>query len=96
MALISALVSAALALMLFFIAAMWAGVISRLFRRGFSAADEAYLRGDSIAAWWNPKRPLLAIGSARLDQRYAMAGRKSRDFGTVMVEERASQPRYGR
>lgn len=91
-----AILFAAATLVIFLVGAAVAGVVLRLVLRGPSAAAEAYSRGESILSWWRARHEPGSSVSARLDQRLALAGRRSRKFGTVMVEERASQPSYGR
>jgi hypothetical protein len=86
---------AAISLMLFFVAAVVASVVVRLIRRGSAVAAEAYVRGESVNRWWQALHFPEMAGGARLDQRLALAGRRSAS-GTIMVEERASQPSYGR
>ena len=76
-------------------AAVTAGVLARLLRRGPEAAREAYVRGDSTANWWHAQQP-LGREKLGLGERCALAGRVSDDMGIVAVEERASHSTYAR
>lgn len=87
---------AAIGIILVVTAAIVAGVVVRLFRRGPASAEEALARGDSLAAWWRADQAADTLASPRLSERCAAAGRRNRRFGTVMVEERASQPSFAR
>jgi hypothetical protein len=90
MALLLSIAYAALALLALLTGTVAMSVVVRLCIRGPRAAGEAYRRGASIPRWFRAELP---PGDA--DQTLALAGRRSRDFGTVMVEERASRPSYG-
>lgn len=95
MALFQALAYSVLALVTLFAGIVALGVVLRLIRRGPGSAAEAVARGESLGRWWRAEHVPPTAG-ARLDQRLALAGRRTRALGTVMTEERASQPSYGR
>lgn len=93
---LAALFYAAATIAVAIITGITAVVLLRMILRGPDAAAEAASRGESLKAWWSALHHPMSATGARLDQRLALAGRKDKRFGTVMVEERASQPHFGR
>lgn len=69
-------------------------VFLKLFFRGPAAAEEALERGDSIGAWWSARPMATTMDGPRDTERLAFAGRRSAAHGEVLVEERASLPRF--
>lgn len=66
-----------------------------ILRQGPRAVDEAFKRGDSIGAWFDPAKAPLRTGPHH-EFRKARAGRKHKKLGVVAVTERASTHFYGR
>jgi hypothetical protein len=75
------------------ICVVFASVGLGILRRGRAAADEAYQRGDSLKAWFDPAQTTPIEGPSH-DVRAALAGRKSKAYGVVAVSEHASDHVY--
>lgn len=78
----------------FVLAVVGANVIVGLLRHGPRAVEDAYRRGDSVEAWWDPSKT-TPIAGPQHDNRAGLAGRRSAKRGVVAVTEHASDNVYG-
>jgi hypothetical protein len=69
-------------------------VLFRLLLQGPSAAEDAFVRGASLARWWGVTLP--AADRPLAGERSGFAARRNSELGDVLVEEHASDPVYAR
>jgi hypothetical protein len=72
------------------------GVTLSLIRRGPAAAEEAWARGDTLVTWWTATNSREGSARAGMHRRLALRGSPDRALGTVVSEESAAQPSFGR
>lgn len=92
----ASLAFAVVGVMLLAAAAVMTSVTISLLRRGSAAAEEAWARGDTLVTWWTATNRREDSARAGMHRRLALRGRGHSGLGTVVDEESAAQPSFGR